>query len=72
MELCQTYSFLDRQVQFISICIASCTDQLHLQTCERMIRERIDSWGLWTQSEVLRRQMRVREGEIILTNIEEE
>lgn len=72
MELRSSHSLLEMQVEFISVCIASCADQLQLQTCERMIRERVDCWGLWDQSELLRRQILVRTCEIIAGRYTEE
>jgi hypothetical protein len=58
---------LTDQIQFIAKCIATSLNAQHLDVCAKMIEERIESWGAYSDAEKLRKLILVRQCELLIT-----
>jgi hypothetical protein len=56
---------LTNQFNMIAKCIMSSQNQLHLETCRKMIEERIEIWGDWISASDLKNLIGVRENELV-------
>jgi hypothetical protein len=58
------------QIELIRRCINTSLNAIHLDICERMIIERIESWGAWKEAEQLRKLILVRQCELLIHQYE--